>query len=59
MGISYKDAAHRLYMASVERIAIENATKNELADLRAMIDDTYEKIYPRMDMIDREFKEEH
>lgn len=58
-GISYRDAAHRLYMASVERMEIETQTKNEFADLKGIIDDIQKEIYPRIDMIDRESTEEH
>lgn len=54
LGISYKDAAHRLYMAEVEKMKVENETNQEFADLAMKIDDILEKeIYPRIDMIDK------
>lgn len=54
LGICYKDAAHRLYMAEVEKMEVENDTNKKFADLRMKIDDILEnEIYPRIDMIDK------
>jgi hypothetical protein len=59
LGISYKDAAHRLYMASVEKMTIEKNTKESLTNLRVKTEDTLKVIYPRIDDIDKGIKEEH
>jgi hypothetical protein len=61
LGISYKDAAHRLYMAEVEKMEIENDTNKEFAFLRRKIDDILEnEIYRPIDMVDKGvFEETH
>lgn len=53
-GISYKDAAHRLYMAEVEKIKIEKRNEFAFTKIRETIDNTIiNEIYPPITMIDK------
>lgn len=40
LGISYKDAAHRLYMAEVEKLKTESELEGSFTMIRDMIDKT-------------------
>jgi hypothetical protein len=53
LGISYKDAAHRLYMAETQKLGAEKTTEHSLASIRDRIDKTIiNDIYPPLKKID-------
>lgn len=53
LGISYKDAAHRLYMAEVQKLQTEREVDAGLGKLREQIDKTVsQQIYPPIMAID-------
>jgi predicted phosphohydrolase len=53
LGLSYKDAAHRLYMAEVERLQAERQTEHAFRILRNRVDKTvFHEIYPPITAID-------
>jgi hypothetical protein len=52
-GISYKDAAHRLYLAEVAKLEAEEHALRAIQSIRQRIDDTImEEIYPAINYID-------
>ena len=54
MGISYKDAAHRLFMTEVERLKKADAAAQSYAAIRTRMDDLVkEDILPPISAIDR------
>jgi len=54
LGISYKDAAHRLHMAALERLKGERQAARALTMLREKADRTlFQEIYPPIMAIDR------
>ena len=59
LGISYKDAAHRLYMAEVERLKKSDAAAKSWAAIKSRMDDlVMEDIIPPLSAIDKgEFSE--
>jgi predicted phosphohydrolase len=53
LGISYKDAAHRLYMAELERLKAERRAEQAFSALRERVDKTvFQEIYPPIIQID-------
>ena len=53
LGLSYKDAAHRLYMAEVEKMKAEKQSGNGYTKMRETIDNTIiNEIYPPLTKID-------
>lgn len=53
LGISYKDAAHRLYMAEVEKLKVEKQNEFAFSKIRETIDNTIiNEIYPAITKID-------
>lgn len=53
LGISYKEAAHRLYMSELERLKAERRTEQAMRGLREHVDKTlFHEIYPPLDEID-------
>ena len=55
LGISYKDAAHRLYMAEVEHFKVEREAKMAFTKFKERIDKTIlHEIYPPIMAIDKE-----
>lgn len=59
LGLSYKDAAHRLFMTEVERLKKSDASAKLFASIRAQMDNLVkEDICPPISAIDRgEFDE--
>ena len=54
LGISYKDAAHRLFMAEIERVKKADSAAKAFSALREQIHDTInEEILPAVDEIDK------
>ena len=54
LGISYKDAAHRLHMAALEQLQAERQVARGLTLLREKGDETvFQEIYPVIIAIDR------
>jgi predicted transcriptional regulator len=43
LGISYKDACHRLYMAEVEKLKREGSTHSALVSLKSRLDDILQR----------------
>lgn len=53
LGISYKDAAHRLYMTEVEKMKAEKQVENSFGKIRETIDNTIvNEILPPIKKID-------
>jgi hypothetical protein len=53
LGISYKDAAHRLYMAEVAKMTSEQYGQNAMLKIREHIDNTVvNEIFPPLIKID-------
>jgi len=53
LGISYKDAAHRLYMGELERLKAERRTEQGMRGFRKHVDKTlFHEIYPPIIAID-------
>lgn len=53
LGISYKEAAHRLYMSELERLKAERRTEQAMRGLREHVDKTlFHEIYPPLEEID-------
>ena len=48
LGISYKDASHRLYMAEMEKLKVKQKTIKAFAKLRAKTKATLESAYNAM-----------
>jgi hypothetical protein len=54
LGISYKDAAHRLFMAEVERVQKADSAAKAFGALRRRMDDILsEEIFPPISAIDK------
>ena len=54
LGISYKDAAHRLFMAETERVMKADSAAKGFSVLRKQIRDTInEEIFPAISAIDK------
>jgi hypothetical protein len=54
LGISYKDAAHRLYMAEIERLKMADSAARSFAMIKQRIDNMIENdIAPLVDHIDK------
>jgi hypothetical protein len=54
LGISYKDAAHRLFMAEVERVQKADSAAKAFGELRRRMDDILsEEIFPPISAIDK------
>ena len=54
LGLSYKDAAHRLYMAELERLRAIREAAVALKNIRERADRTvFQEIYPPIIAIDR------
>lgn len=54
MGLSYKDAAHRLYMAELERLRAIREAAAAVRNIRERSDRTvFQEIYPPIMAIDR------
>ena len=53
LGLSYKDAAHRLYMSEVEKMKAEKQSGHSFSKIRETIDNTIiNEIYPPLSKID-------
>lgn len=54
LGISYKDAAHRLYMAEIERLKLTDSAAKGLSVLKERIEQTVlQDIAPVIDAVDK------
>lgn len=54
LGISYKDAAHRLFMSEVERVQKADSASKAFAAIRCRMDNLVnEEIYPPISVIDK------
>lgn len=54
LGISYKDAAHRLYMAEVNKMKAEKDSEVAFTKVRQIIDNTIiNEVYPVITEIDK------
>lgn len=54
LGISYKDAAHRLYMAEVNKMKAEKDSEVAITKVRQIIDNTIiNEVYPVITEIDK------
>ena len=54
LGISYKDAAHRLYMTEVEKMKTEKESEIRFTRIRDKIDNTIiNELYPPITEIDK------
>jgi hypothetical protein len=54
LGLSYKDAAHRLYMAEVERVKLADSAAKSFTILKQKIDEMVShELCPVIDAIDR------
>lgn len=52
-GITYKDAAHRLFLAEVERLKLADAASNSFGAVRKRLDNIVEEeIFPPIKAID-------
>lgn len=51
LGISYKDAAHRLFMAEVERLKVVDSASNRFRDLGHHID-SYIEMFDQSNRVD-------
>jgi hypothetical protein len=55
LGLSYKDAAHRLYMSEVEKLRSEKHAARAMKSIRTRIDNTIvERIFPPISKLDGE-----
>jgi hypothetical protein len=52
LGISYKDAAHRLYLAELERVKRDQMMYRSFANLEGSIKNTLEMAYKTINAID-------
>jgi hypothetical protein len=53
LGISYKDAAHRLYMAELEKVKAHEKMAKSFANLQKSVDTTLEMAYKAINEIER------
>lgn len=53
LGISYKDASHRLYMAEMERLKADVRNYKAFATLKATTQDALEKAYKAVKEIEK------
>lgn len=58
LGISYKDAAHRLYMAELEGVKRDQAFYKAFSDLESSTKRTLEMAYNTINAIEREKSED-
>jgi len=55
LGLSYKDAAHRLYMSEVEKLRTERHAQRAILSIRTRLDNTIaERIFPPISQLDSE-----
>ena len=55
LGLSYKDAAHRLYISEVEKLRTEKHAARAMKSIRTRIDNTIvERIFPPISQLDGE-----
>ena len=52
LGLSYKDAAHRLYLAEVERLKLADSAAKSMTFVRQRIDKISHELYPPINCID-------
>jgi hypothetical protein len=53
-GLSYKDAAHRLYHAEVQKLIVQDEALRTLSELRQQMDDHINDLNKRISAIDRQ-----